>query len=165
MQGLHIACGGDRGIAAAWTAIQGGASLSAIRVVLLTCVFLATAACDVSLPTNESPPAPEENVLAIESVRLTAAGHFVDLRYRVADPERANEILGPGIKPRLIDEATGTVMEVPMTAKLGPLRQTRGEQRTGRSYFVLFANNAGLEPGSVVAAELGDLRFEGLIVQ
>jgi hypothetical protein len=103
--------------------------------------------------------------IAIESIRLTAAGHFVDLRYRVRDPESANELLGPGVKPRLIDEATGVVMEVPMTAKLGELRQTQAEQRPDRSYFVFFSNSAGVHAGSRVTAELGEARFTGLTIE
>jgi hypothetical protein len=104
-------------------------------------------------------------VLSIDSIRLTAAGHYVDLRYRVLDPARASEVLGPKVKPVLIDEATGRKMEVPMTAKLGSLRQTNGIQKPNRTYFVLFANTAPIRPGSHVTAELGDLRFEHLTVQ
>jgi hypothetical protein len=110
--------------------------------------------------TNRSDPSIE-----IEAVRITAAGHYIDLRYRVLDPARANESLGPGVKPVLIDEATGVVMSVPMTAKLGALRQTRGNQRPDRSYFVLFANTAGARSGSIVTAKLGDMRFENLIIE
>lgn len=109
----------------------------------------------------ESGPRPIE----IESVRMTAAGHYIDLRYRVLDADRANDLLGPGIKPELIDEKTGAVMRVPTTAKLGALRQTRGEQRTDRTYFVLFANTAGIGPGDRVTADLGGQRFANLIVQ
>ncbi len=103
--------------------------------------------------------------IAIESVRLTAAGHFVDLRYRVLDPAGANEALGPGVKPFLIDDASGQVMAVPMTAKLGSLRQTQADQRPNRTYFVLFANTAGVSAGSRVTADLGGMRFTDLIVQ
>jgi hypothetical protein len=103
--------------------------------------------------------------IAIESVRLTAAGHFVDLRYRVLDPAGANEALGPGVKPFLIDDASGQVMAVPMTAKLGSLRQTQADQRPNRTYFVLFANTAGVRAGSRVTADLGGMRFTDLIVE
>ena len=106
-----------------------------------------------------------KNSVVIESVRLTAAGHYVDLRYRVLDAEKASQIIGPGVKPLLIDEATGTVMAVPMTAKLGSLRQTRGVQKPDHLYFILFVNGAGLRSGSVVTAEIGDMRFESLIVE
>ena len=103
--------------------------------------------------------------ISIESVRITAAGHYIDLRYRVLDPEAANASLGPGVKPTLTDEATGIVMAVPMTAKLGALRQTRGDQRPDRSYFVLFANTAGARSGSQVTAEMGDMTFENLTIE
>jgi hypothetical protein len=102
--------------------------------------------------------------IAIDSIRLTGANHYLDLRYRVLDAERAQESLGPGVKPRLIDERTGVVMAVPMTAKLGSLRQTQAAQEPGRQYFVMFING-GVGPGSRVTAELGDLKFEHLVVE
>jgi len=102
--------------------------------------------------------------IAVESVRLTAAGHFVDLRYRVLDAERAQAALGPSVRPRLIDEATGAVMAVPTSAKLGSLRQTQGVQKPGRTYFVLFVNS-GVREGSRVTAELGELRFDHLRIE
>ena len=102
--------------------------------------------------------------IAIDSIRLTAANHYLDLRYRVLDAERAQESLGPGVQPRLIDERTGVVMAVPMTAKLGSLRQTQAVQEPGRQYFVMFING-GVGPGSRVTAELGELKFEHLVVE
>jgi hypothetical protein len=45
------------------------------------------------------------------------------------------------------------------------LRQTRGEQRPDRSYFVLFANTAGVRSGSHVTADIGDMKFESLIIE
>ena len=106
-----------------------------------------------------------KNSIEIQSVRLTAAGHYVDLRYRVLDAEKASQVIGPGIKSLLIDEATGAVLAVPTTAKLGSLRQTRGEQKPDHLYFILFLNGAGLHSGSIVTAEIGDMRFESLIVE
>jgi len=103
--------------------------------------------------------------IAIDSLHLSAAGRLVDLRYRVLDPDAAQQSLGPKVRPKLIDEATGIEMSVPSTAKLGSLRQTQGKQLTGRTYFVLFINNAGVKTGSHVTAELGDLRFRHLVVE
>ncbi|MCC6631806.1 MAG: hypothetical protein IT482_07020 [Gammaproteobacteria bacterium] len=103
--------------------------------------------------------------IQIASIRLTAAGHYVDLRYRVLDPKRAQEALGPGVKPRLIDEKSGAVMWVPSTAKLGSLRQTQNIQKPDHLYFVLFINSAGLKSGSRVTAELGSLTFRNLTVE
>jgi len=123
-------------------------------------IILAGCAGQAAAPT----PA-VKNSIEIESIRLTAAGHYLDMRYRVLDAEHANKVLGPGVKPLLIHEASGSVLAVPMTAKLGSLRQTRGEQRPDRSYFVLFLNSAGLTSGSRVTAEMGDMRIENLIIE
>jgi hypothetical protein len=127
-------------------------------IVLLLAGFLLLPGC-ASQSTSSEPS------IEIEAVRMTAAGHYIDLRYRVLDAERANASLGPGVKPTLIDDATGAVMAVPMTAKLGSLRQTRGIQRPDRTYFVLFANTAGVKAGSVVTAQMGDMRFESLTIE
>ena len=107
----------------------------------------------------------EPQAISIEAVHITAAGQFIDLRYRVLDPAKATEQLGAKVKPRLIDERTGSVMAVPTTPKLGSLRQTQGRQATGRTYFILFANNGSVAPGSVVTAEIGPMVFRHLVVQ
>ena len=133
-------------------------NIGALAIVTVLCTgVLLLSGCAISAPAAQA--------IEIESVRMTAAGHFIDLRYRVLDPVRANELLGPGIKPTLTDEKTGAVMAGPMTAKLGSLRQTRGEQRSDRSYFVLFANTAGIAPGSRVTADLGGMTFRDLVVE
>lgn len=98
-------------------------------------------------------------------MRVSAAGHVIDVRYRVTDEERAAATLGPKIRPRLIDEQTGAVMNVPNTAKLGALRQTQAKQKAGRTYFVLFANTARLRAGSRVTVELGEAQFKHLKVE
>lgn len=132
-----------------------------VRHALLAVALSAVAGCAASGGTRAAEPAP----IAIEAVRITAAGHFIDLRYRVLDPVRANEMLGPGVKPLLIDQATGLQMGVPMTAKLGPLRQTRGTQRPDHLYFVIFTNTAGLQPGSQVTAQMGEITVTNLTVE
>ncbi len=78
---------------------------------------------------------------------------------------RGQQAVGAKIRAKLIDEQTGIEMSVPTTAKLGSLRQTQGQQRTGRSYFVLFVNTARVAPGSRVRAELGELVYPHLLVQ
>lgn len=129
----------------------------------------AAAAPVVAAPNTAAVPtavsAPAAPVLSIDSVHMSAAGMLVDLRYRVLDPARAQQALGPKIRPKLIDEQTGIEMAVPTTAKLGSLRQTQGQQRAGRSYFVLFVNTARVAPGSRVRAELGELVYPHLLVQ
>jgi len=128
---------------------------------LLVVALSALAGCAASGGTRATEPAP----IAIEAVRITAAGHYIDLRYRVLDAARANEMLGPGVKPLLIDQASGLKMGVPMTAKLGPLRQTQAKQRPDHLYFVMFTNTAGIHPGSLVTAQLGDITVTDLTVE
>jgi hypothetical protein len=140
--------------------------LAALVMLLVGCAGQRTAdTSTLSAPELLEPSSQNLPALSIDSIRLTAAGHYVDLRYRVLDPGRANAVLGPDVKPLLIDEATGTRMAVPTTAKLGSLRQTQGDQRPNRTYFVLFVNSAPLRAGSIVTAELGDFRFEHLTVE
>ena len=130
-----------------------------LAIFVLVASVLLFSGCAGQLPPKVDPS------IEIESVRITAAGHFIDLRYRVLDPVAANASLGPGIKPTLTDDVSGAVMSVPMTAKLGSLRQTRGDQRPDRSYFVLFANTAGVKSGSRVTAKMGDMTFESLTIE
>jgi hypothetical protein len=125
-------------------------------------LMLSAAAADVhAQDAAAAEPAP----IAPASIHLSAAGTLVDVRYRVLDPVRAQQALGPKIRPKLIDEHSGIEMSVPMTAKLGALRQTQARQQTGRTYFVLFVNSAGVRSGSRVTMELGELKFPGLIVE
>ena len=136
------------------------------RMAILNGVFaLLLTAATVAPSSSRSAEHAAAPILSIESVRLTAAGHYLDLRYRVLDAVRANSALGPGIKPLLIDEASGAVMAVPTTAKLGSLRQTQAKQKTDRTYFVMFVNTARIGPGTLVTAKLGELQFEHLTVQ
>lgn len=124
-------------------------------------VFLAaTLAACARVCAAESP-----QPIEIETIHMTAAGKFIDLRYRVLDAGKASTLLGKQVRPKLIDERTGTEMAVPTTAKLGALRQTQGKQRTGRTYFILFANNGSVGPGSKVTAEIGPMVFPHLTVE
>jgi hypothetical protein len=135
-------------------------NLTATRIAIVLIAGVLAGGCAGTSPRK----APEQAPIAIQAVHLSGAGHYVDLRYRVLDAERARAALGPRIRPRLIDEATGAVMGVPTTAKLGSLRQTQADQKPGRTYFVLFVNS-GVREGSRVTAELGDLRFEHLRIE
>lgn len=130
-----------------------------MALVLLALAATPLAACATTAPREAPRP------IAIDAVHMTAAGKFIDLRYRVLDAAKATELLGPKVRPRLIDERTGAILAVPTTAKLGALRQTQGKQTTGRTYFILFANNGSVGPGSRVTAEIGPMVFKHLAVE
>lgn len=118
--------------------------------------------------TTAVPGAPEgahRRGLEVVAVRVTAAGHLVDLRYRVADAERAEAVINSRVKPYLLHEPSGKVLAVPTTAKLGPLR-SKYKPREGRVYTMLFGNPAGLvAAGDRVTWVLGEFRVEGLVVE
>ncbi|HEY3659458.1 MAG TPA: hypothetical protein VGL34_31160 [Steroidobacteraceae bacterium] len=153
---------GHRGNQMAATSV---AAIVAMAATLLCLVGCASTGGKFAASAGKGAGASAGAALTIDSLHMSAAGTLIDLRYRVVDAERAGRVLGPKIRPRLIDEASGIEMAVPNTAKLGSLRQTQGTQREGRTYFVLFVNSARIGPGSRVTAELGELRFQHLLVE
>jgi hypothetical protein len=106
--------------------------------------------------------------IEVLGIRLSAVGYMLDFRYKVIDPEKAAPLLNRKSKTFLIDEASGTTVQVPAPAKIGPLRQTvkNNLPTAGRTYMVIFANpGMFIESGSKVTVAIGDFRAESLIVQ
>lgn len=103
----------------------------------------------------------------VESLRTSANGHMLDFRYRIMDPDKAMPLVDRGNKPYLIDQASGKVLAVPNTAKVGPLRATvrNGKPKQDRVYFVLFGNQGLVKPGALVTVVIGDFRAENIVVQ
>lgn len=130
---------------------------SVLRTVLVGAALALLTACATVGPVKEGP-------IEVQYVRMTAAGKFVDLRYRVTDAEEARKVLGArGVKFLLRNERTGRLMQVPVSEKLGNLRQTRGV-KPGHTYFMLF-QGGGLKRGDTVTAQIGELEFRHLRVQ
>lgn len=144
--------------------MQGMATRYAARLgTALLCVALAGCA-GVRVGMGE-PPADDAGV-RIESLRLTAADTFLDLRFRVTDAERAAPFFSRKTQLELVDPETGARLGVPNTPKLGKLRQVAREGMTERSYFVLFANPGRyLKAGSRVLLVAGDTRIGPLTVE
>ena len=140
-----------------------------IVVILLGLWF---AAC---VPAIEGEPADPDAVrrqaevsLGIESIaiRQTSAGYMLDYRYRVVDPVLAADMLNRKIKPYLRHEATGKVLAVPVTAKVGPLRQSTLKPEAGRIYFMMFGNAGKLvQSGDQVTLIIGSHQIEHLTVE
>jgi hypothetical protein len=98
--------------------------------------------------------------IAPESLRLSAAGYFLDFRFCVQDPVKASLIIRRDSKPFLVERATGTTFISPDAPKVGGLRQTSAELQAGRTYFILFGNPGGyLKPGALV-----DIHFDGAVM-
>jgi hypothetical protein len=98
-------------------------------------------------------------------VRPSAAGYMLDFRYRVLDAEKAAELVNRKIKPYLIVEKDGSTLRVPVTSKLGPLRQSAQYAKENRNYFMFFANpNRHVKSGDLVTVVIGDFKAEHLLV-
>jgi hypothetical protein len=130
-------------------------------------LFLLMAGC-TSAPVMESKKVffADQWGVEITSLRVTAAGSMIDFRYRVIDPVKAAELGDPESRLCLIDQASGVKMQVPSFPKTGPMRQTAKQLKTGRIYFIFFANAGRLvHSGSRVTIEIGDFRAENLVVE
>lgn len=136
------------------------------RAIALLALALAMEGCAVAdRHPAEEPPA---NLgVKVESLRLSAAGYMLDLRYRVVDVERARPLFERRTRPLLLEEETGLQLAVPTTPKLGALRSTRIQNaKPGRSYSMIFANPGRfVQPGTRMVLAVGDTRVEGLVVE
>jgi hypothetical protein len=102
----------------------------------------------------------------IQAVRLTAADYMLDFRYRVLDADKAAPILDRHIKPHVIVERTGHKLQVPISSKLGPLRQTQTHPQAARNYYTFFANpSRHVKRGDLITVVVGDFTAEHLIVE
>ncbi|MDY0350293.1 MAG: hypothetical protein RBR09_03480 [Desulfobulbaceae bacterium] len=111
------------------------------------------------------PALKEQWGIEVTSLAMSAGGHMVDFRFRVLDSEKAASLFKRANKPYLIDQASGQVLAVPRTAKIGPLRSS-DPPREDRIYWMFFGTVPGLvKTGSLVTVVIGDFRAENLVVQ
>ena len=96
---------------------------------------------------------------------MTAAGNMVDFRYRVLDPKKADTLFTKETRPFLIHEASGKVLAVPRTAKVGPLMSTY-HHKPNRIYWMFFGNMTGLvNAGDKVSVVIGEFQTGNITVQ
>ena len=101
----------------------------------------------------------------ILGIQATATGYILDFRYRVVDAKKAAPLLDRRIKPYILVEKDEARLEVPVTSKLGALRQTTTHVKPNRNYFVLFSNpGRHVKPGDKVTVVIGDFKAENLSV-
>lgn len=128
------------------------------------------AGCRTDPPSAAAAPlGPEEQWgVAIQGVRLSAAGHLLDFRYRILNPDKALPLVDRTKRASLIHQDTGAALAVPEAPTIGPLRQTEkfGKPQEGRTYVVLFANAGRLvQAGDKVTVVIGDFRVSDLVVR
>jgi hypothetical protein len=97
-------------------------------------------------------------------VQETASGALLRFSYRVFDANKAKALNDKKATPYLIDEKTGVVLQVPQMPKVGLLRQT-ADPVNGAEYWMAFSNKGAVKRGNRVDVVIGNLRFNGLVVQ
>lgn len=108
----------------------------------------------------------EDLGIAVQAVRLTAAGYVLDMRYRVLDMDKAAAMLGRQAKPYVLVDKSGAKLGVPVSYKLGPLRQSTTHPKNERIYFTFFANpGRHVASGDTIRLVVGDFTTEPIIVQ
>jgi hypothetical protein len=104
--------------------------------------------------------------IKVLSIRRTASDYMLDFRYRVLDAEKAAALMDRKIMPKLIIEETGRMLQVPVSSKLGPLRQSPKYAKNDTNYFMFFANpGRAVKAGDKVTIVIGDFRVEHLVVE
>jgi hypothetical protein len=145
-----------------------------VRIVLLSsCLGGMTvlgwaAGCRNAAPSAAAVSPEEQFGVALQGIRLSAAGHILDFRFRVLDADKALPLVDRTKKAFLVHQPTGAALAVPEAPTIGPLRQTEkfGKPQQGRTYVVLFANAGKLvQPGDRVSVVIGDFRVSDLVVQ
>jgi hypothetical protein len=141
-------------------------------ILLFLCMLLP--ACATSPPVPSDPKQPPKAAtpdverwgVQVVSLRLTAADHMIDFRYRVIDPQKAAPLLNRRIKPHLIEIESGARLEVPRHSKLGPVRQISDDPATDRVYSMIFGNSRKIvKHGGRVTIVIGEIRLENLTVE
>ena len=103
--------------------------------------------------------------IEIVGMRLAAGGNMLDFRYKVLDGQKATALLDRNSRPSLLHQASGKVMSVPKSAKVGSLRNT-GTPKEGRTYWIFFGNQTKLvQAGDLVTVSIGDFKAENLLVE
>ena len=146
--------------------------LFALSIALLLVLISSPATANATTPQKEvttavvkSNPLAEKWGIEITSLRMAAANHMVDFRFRVLDAKKADPLFVRQTKPYLVDQKSGKVLAVPNTAKIGPLRNSN-KPKEGRIYWMFFGNHTRLiSQGSAVTVVIGEFKVENLIVE
>ncbi len=104
--------------------------------------------------------------IQVLSIRRTAADSMLDFRYKVVDPKKAAIFIDKKNKPLLKILKNGVFLKVPVTAKIGPLRQSANFAKAGKNYFMFFGNPRRMvKTGDKVQVHIGDFKSKILIVE
>lgn len=138
-------------------------------LVLLLSLWISPLAAWSGEPINLKPSADGDLAdlgVKVVALRPTAEGHMIDFRFKVVDAEKAKPFFTKKNKLYMVDDASGKALDVPVPAKLGPMRpSTKNPPEVGVVYWVFFGNTGLINSGSQVTVALGDYRIHGLTVE
>lgn len=130
---------------------------------LLLAVRLASGQASDPAAKPERPSLEERWGIEIVALRLSAAGHLLDFRYKVLDAAKAKPLSLRQTKPYL--EAGGKRFPMFQAPRVGPLR-TAYQPEPGKVYGIMFVNEyQSVKAGDQVSAVIGDFRADKLRVQ
>jgi hypothetical protein len=101
----------------------------------------------------------------ILGVKVVSSGLMLRFSYRVLDANKAKVLNDKKATPLLIDQKSGSKLEVPTLEKVGQLRQSPPPEN-GHEYWMVFSNKGEVvKPGSRVDIVIGNFRAKGLVVR
>jgi hypothetical protein len=107
----------------------------------------------------------EDYGVKVLAVRRTANGYMLDFRFRLLDSKKSAHIMQRKIKAHLTVEKNNAKLSVPMTYKLGSLRQSGKNLKEDKNYFMLFANPGGIvKSGDLITIEIAGFKAEHITV-
>lgn len=108
----------------------------------------------------------EASGIKVDRISYAVGGMKLDLRYRVTDIKKAQQILTNKTPLALIDQASGSVLGVPNMPKVGKLRQLPNQNETWRVYWMMFDNPGALvKRGGKVTLVIGDVKIKDITVE
>jgi hypothetical protein len=135
------------------------------RLALSATLIMALAATPILAGASAPDSLAAQWGIDITGIHMSAHNYMVDFRYRVLDAEKAKALFDRQTKPYLIDQASGKVLAVPNTAKLGPLRNSN-QPKEGKIYWMFFGNRGGIvATGSKVTVKIGDFEVKDLVIK
>ena len=117
-------------------------------------------------PAHRSGKVLEQWGVEVLGVSVTAAGYFLDMRYRVLDADKAQHLSDSKKDAYVIDPLTNKRQSVADTPTAGQLRERGRKLVLGRVYSIIFTNpGKRIAPGMKVNLVVGDLRLDNVEVQ
>jgi hypothetical protein len=133
---------------------------------VMSCLLLSGCAARGPEPLSKTAALSDDAGIRVERIHPSAGGQMLDVRYRVTDKEKAKAALHRQARLYLVDQATGTRLDVPNMPKIGKLRQLPEGAESDRMYWMFFGNPGGLvKPGSRVTMVINEVRLENIVVQ